>query len=62
MLTEKWVVGEEYDEVAFARLKRALGFLQYEIRERSSGVAGSQDIQQWTVGSSKGRLVIENET
>jgi hypothetical protein len=62
MQTEKWVVGEEYDEVAFARLKRALGCLQYDVQDRWSGMAGSQDIQQQTVVSPKGQLVIERET
>jgi hypothetical protein len=62
MHTEKWIVGAEYDEVALARLKRALGCLQYEVRDRWSGMAGSQDIQQLTVACPKGQLVVESET
>jgi hypothetical protein len=62
MQAEKWVVGDEYDEVIFARLKRALSDLQYVVRERWDGVAGSQDIQHWTVVSPKGQLTIESET
>lgn len=62
MHAEKWIVGEEYDEVAFARLKRALTRLQYDVRDQFIAIAGSQDIQQWSVVSPKGRLVIERET
>lgn len=62
MQREKWVVGDEYDEAAFARLKRALSDLEYSIRDRWNGVAGSQDIQHWTVVSPGGDLTIESET
>ncbi|TFW31853.1 hypothetical protein [Massilia horti] len=62
METAKWVVGEEYDEVAFLRLKSALHHLQYDVQDQWSGLAGSQDVQQWTVVSPKGQLVIESET
>lgn len=62
MQTEKWVVGEEYDDAAFVRLKHALRYLQYDVRDQWSGMAGSQDIQQWTVVSHNGQLVIESET
>lgn len=40
MQARKWVVGDEYDEVAFARLKQALSDLQYSIRDQWNGVAG----------------------
>ena len=62
MQAKKWVVGDEYDEAAFARLKRALGDLQYSVRDRWTGVAGSQDIQHWTAVSPGGQLTIESET
>jgi hypothetical protein len=62
MQSEKWVVGDEYDEVAFARLKRALGDLQYSVRDQWNPVAGSQDIQQWTTVGRGGQLKIESET
>lgn len=62
MQLEKWVVGAEYDEVAFVRLKRALSDLQYAVRGQWSGMAGSQDIQHWTVAGPKGQLTVESET
>lgn len=62
MQAMKWVVGDEYDEVAFTRLKRALGDLHYSVLDQWSGLAGSQDIQQWTAVSPMGQLVIESET
>jgi hypothetical protein len=62
MQAEKWVVGDEYDEAAFARLKRALGDLQYSVRDHWNGVAGSQDIQHWTAVGPGGQITIESET
>jgi hypothetical protein len=62
MQAEKWVVAEEYDDVGFARLKRALSDLQYAVRDQWGGLAGSQDIQQWTVVGPEGQLKIESET
>jgi hypothetical protein len=62
MQSEKWVVGGEYDEVAFARLKRALGDLQYSVRDQWNAVVGSQDIQHWTAVGPGGQLEIESET
>ncbi|THC39425.1 hypothetical protein [Massilia sp. Mn16-1_5] len=62
MQANKWVVGDEYDEAAFARLKRALGDLQYSVRDHWNGVAGSQEIQHWTAVGSRGQLTIESET
>jgi hypothetical protein len=62
MQLEKWVVGNEYDEVALARLKRALGNLRYSVRNQWGGVAGSQDIQSWTAVGPGGQLTIESET
>lgn len=62
MQARKWVVGDEYDEVAFARLKQALSDLQYSIRDQWSGVAGSQDIHHWTAVGPRGKLTIESET
>jgi len=62
MQAEKWVVGDEYDEVVFASLKRALSDLQYAVRDQWGGLAGSQDIQHWTVVGPGGQLKIESET
>lgn len=62
MQAEKWIVGDEYDEAAFARLKRALGNRQYSVRDVWNGVAGSQDIQHWTAVGPGGELIIESET
>jgi hypothetical protein len=62
MESEKWVVGDEYDEAAFARLKRALGNLQYSARDQWNAVAGSQDIQHWMAVGPGGQLKIESET
>jgi hypothetical protein len=56
------MVGDEYDEVVFARLTRALRDLHYSIRDQWSGLAGSQDIQQWTAVSPSGQLTIESKT
>jgi len=62
MQAEKWVVGDGYDAVVFARLMRALSGLQYAVRNQWGGLAGSQDIQQWTVVGPGGQLKIESET
>jgi hypothetical protein len=62
MQAEKWVVGDEYDEAAFVRLKHALSELQYAVRDNWNGVAGSQDIQHWTAAGPGGQLTIESET
>ena len=62
MQAEKWVVGDEYDEVAFARLKHALGRLRYIVQDQWNGVAGSQDIHHWTAIGPDGQLTIESET
>lgn len=57
-----WVVGDEYEEAAFARLKRALGELKYCFQDQWEGVAGSQDVRHWTVVGPGGKLTIESET
>ena len=62
MQPERWVVGAEHDEVAFARLMRALSDLQYAVQDHWSGMAGSQDIQHWTAVGPGGQLRIESET
>ena len=61
MPARKWVVGDEYDEVAFARLKQALSDLHYSIRDQWNGVAGSQDIHHWTAVGPSRQLTIESE-
>jgi hypothetical protein len=62
MDARKWVVADEYDEVAFARLKQALRDLQYSVLDQWNGVAGSQDIHHWTAVGPGGQLTIESET
>ena len=62
MQAKKWVVGDEYDKVAFARLKQVLSDLHYSIHDQWNGVAGSQDIHHWTAVGRGGRLTIESET
>ena len=62
MQVRKWIGGDEYDEVAFACLKRALSELHYFIRDQWDGVTGSQDIHRWTAVGPSGRLTIESET
>lgn len=62
MQKRKWAIGDEYDEVAFARLKQALGDLHHSIRDGWSGITGSQDIHHWTAEGPGGRLIIERET
>lgn len=62
MQTEKWIVGTEYDEAAFTRLKCALISLRYNVQCGWVGTAASQDIHQWTADCLNGRLVIESET
>jgi hypothetical protein len=62
MQAEKWVVGDEYDEAAFARLKRALDDLRYSVLDDWNGVAGSQEIQHWTAAGPGGQLTIDSET
>ena len=62
MQVEKWVVGDEYDEIVSARLKRALSDLQYAAWDQWSVLAGSQDIHHWTVSGPEGQLKIESET
>jgi hypothetical protein len=62
MQEEKWVVGDEFDEAVFARLKRALSDLQYAVRDQWGGLVGSQDIKHWTLAGPEGQLKIESET
>jgi hypothetical protein len=56
MQAEKWLVGDEYDEVVFARLMRALSDLQYAVRDQWGALAGSQDMQQGTAAGPGGQL------
>ena len=60
--TKKWVVADECDEFAIARLRDTLSGLQYSIQDQWSGVAGSQDIHHWTAVGPGGQLIIESET
>ncbi len=59
---EKWVVGDEYDEVALAGLGSALRDSGYELDDQWLAVAGSQDISHWEVCGPGGSLTIEVET
>jgi hypothetical protein len=62
MQARKWVVGDEFDQVAFTRLKQALDDLQYSVRDHWDGRAGSQDVRHWAVVCPSGQLTIESET
>jgi hypothetical protein len=62
MDVEKWIVGDEYDQVALAGLGGALRDSGYELEDQWSAVAGSQDISHWEVRGPSGSLTIEVET
>ena len=62
MSTETWVVGNEYDEAAFGRLKRTLAHLGYAVRDQGNAIGGSQELDRWTAEGPRGRLAIESET
>jgi len=62
MQARKWVVGNEYDEVALTRLQQALGDLRYFVQDQWNGTAGSQDVHQWTAVGPGGQVTIESET
>ncbi|MGZ5545466.1 MAG: hypothetical protein ACXWIU_12390 [Limisphaerales bacterium] len=53
---------ERYDEVVFARLRRALGDLQYPIRDQWNGVAAFQDLRHWAAVGFSGPLKIASES
>jgi hypothetical protein len=60
--TAEWLVGEEHDDMAFAWLGFALRALGAAPQETSRGVAGSQEISEWTVDLPKGRITVTAET
>ena len=62
MMTEKWVVGPEYDEQLFRRLGAVLQSMGFNLGSKWDGIGGSQDIFHWELKSSDGSLVIESET
>lgn len=59
---ERWVVGAEYDEDAFARLGIALRSLGYCQQKQWQGVAGSQDVSHWELLGPLGVVIVESET
>jgi len=58
MQTKKWMVADECNELAIARLRDTLSSLQYSIQDQWNGVAGSQDIHHWTAVGPSGQLII----
>jgi aminoglycoside 6'-N-acetyltransferase len=58
----RWEVAEEHDDEAFARLGRALGALGLDVRDKLSGVGGSQDYSRWELSCPEGPVVVEAET
>jgi hypothetical protein len=62
MVTEKWVVGPEYNEQLFRRLGAVLKSMGFNLGSRWDGIGGSQDIFHWELKSLDGSLVIESET
>ncbi len=62
MELEKWLVGDEYDDVALARLRSALLASGYDLGDQWSAIAGSQDISHWETHGPGGSLTIEVET
>ncbi|PIV32398.1 MAG: hypothetical protein COS34_13350 [Lysobacterales bacterium CG02_land_8_20_14_3_00_62_12] len=62
MEAAEWRVGEEHDELVFARLGLALRALGAAPPESTWGVAGSQEISEWTVDLPKGRVTVTAET
>ena len=62
MYIAKWVVGDEYDQVALAGLGSALRKLGYELDDQWLAVAGSQDVSHWEARGPGGGLTIEVET
>ena len=62
MDTAEWLVGEEYDDLAFARLGLALRSLGTTPQESTWGIAGSQEISEWTIDLPEGRILVKAET
>ncbi|HEX6690236.1 MAG TPA: GNAT family N-acetyltransferase [Burkholderiales bacterium] len=58
----RWEVADEYDFEAFARLGRALGAMGFDVQDKLSGVAGSQDYSRWELTCPEGLVVVEAET
>lgn len=62
MKEEQWIVGAEYDDVAFVALGTSLRTLGYTLDTKSWGMGGSQEISTWLIRGPKGKLKIEAET
>ena len=62
MDTAEWLVGEEHDDLAFARLGLALRSLGTTPQEPIRGLAGSQEISEWTIDLTEGRIAVRAET
>ncbi len=61
-VSETWFVGAEYETALFDRLARALSSLGYEHDSELHGVAGSQELREWTAHGHRGKLRIAAET
>ena len=58
----RWLVGPEHDQAVRQRLNAALGRCGFEVRNASYGMAGSQEVSQWSAIGPAGRLEVEAET
>jgi hypothetical protein len=56
------MVGPETDDEVIAKLNETLGDLGYSIGNKTSVMAGSQEIVTWTARGPHGDLTIESET
>ena len=59
---ETWIVGAEHEAALFDRLARALLSLEYEHDAENYGIAGSQELHEWTAHGRRGKLRIAAET
>jgi hypothetical protein len=62
METMSWLVAEEHDTDAFARLGTALKALGYVLNDQKWGVVGSQEISTWELCSPTGSVIVTAET
>ena len=62
MTTTTWIVGPEYDQAVFERLREALFDLGYALSGLWWGVGGSQEISRWSALRKDGEIIVEAET
>ena len=57
-----WLLADEQDVGAFARLGAALKELGYVVNEHEWGVGGSQELSTWELGAPGGSIMVCAET